>query len=217
MKPLLPIIIHKAINRVLKNNPYYKTKRGAKGQCVIASDHLIKELRNLNDGKFLDAWMTVESVAHLELETIRLHHWVMIRMDNVIWQVDLTARQFRANAACPKVTKITVEEYTKTISGGFKTSFPLAITTVEEAKTFLTDLYNNGESFHCEDDAKDIAWNFKATIAQCNHLNKLMEDIYNLPGNDGKHDNSIAFCPCGFLLNLDPEYRAMQELETINN
>lgn len=86
-----------------------------------------------------------------------------------------------------------------------KTVLPKRITTVEEAKSLLTDLYNNNESFHCEDDANDCLEGI-ATKEEGDLLNKLMGDIYDLPGNDGKHDNSISFCPCEFLLNLDPEY-----------
>lgn len=85
-----------------------------------------------------------------------------------------------------------------------KTKLPTAISTVDEAKAFLTELVTNGEAFHCEDDARDIVWNLPAeqqpTLPQCDLLNKLMNDIYNLPGNDGKHDNSIDFCPCAFVL-----------------
>lgn len=63
----------------------------------------------------------------------------------------------------------------------------------------------NSEAFHPEDDAHDILWDLEnvPTYEECEQLNKLMDDIYNLPGNDGKHDNSIAFCPCGFLLDLN--------------
>lgn len=36
-------------------------------------------------------------------------------------------------------------------------------------------------------------------------LNNAMIDIYNLPENDGRHDSSIIFDPCGFLLSLREE------------
>ena len=91
-----------------------------------------------------------------------------------------------------------------------KTKIPDSIKTIEESKTFLTDLYNNGESFHPEDDANDCIGHI-ATLEEGNKINDLMADIYNLPGNDGKHDNSIIFCPCEFLLNLDPEYSKMRQ------
>jgi len=84
----------------------------------------------------------------------------------------------------------------------FKTTLPEAINTIPEAKKFLRELYNNGESYHPEDDAKDILWIScgQPTTRQATKLNKLMDDIYNLEGNDGNHATPI-FCPCGFLLN----------------
>ena len=84
-----------------------------------------------------------------------------------------------------------------------KTNIPSQITTVEEAKVFLTDLHKNGETFHPEDDAHDIIWEeVEVSDEEKDALNNAMIDIYNLPGNDGKHDNSIEFDPCGFLLGL---------------
>lgn len=90
-----------------------------------------------------------------------------------------------------------------------KTKLPDAITSIEEAKAFLTDLYNNGESYHPEDNAHDVDWNVPHNVtvpdfAECEHLNKLMDDIYKLPGND--NIESMAFDPCEFLLHLDPDY-----------
>lgn len=92
-----------------------------------------------------------------------------------------------------------------------KIQLPNAISTIEEAKKFLRSLHNIGADYHCEDDANDIKFlnlseKNRPTADQCNQLNKLMEDIYNLPGNDGKHDNSIIFCPCGFLLRENEIY-----------
>jgi len=87
-----------------------------------------------------------------------------------------------------------------------KTILPLSIDTIEAAKKFLTDLVNNNEAFHPEDDAHEIVWELpkdqQPTVLERNRLNKLMEDIYNLKGNDGRHDNSIAFCPCGFIIDI---------------
>lgn len=84
-----------------------------------------------------------------------------------------------------------------------KTKLPESITTVEQAKEFLTELHRNGEQFHPEDDAHDIHWNsgIKPTEAQRDRLNKLMADIYRLPGNDMSPQNMV-FDPCGFLLKL---------------
>lgn len=86
-----------------------------------------------------------------------------------------------------------------------KTILPVAITTPEEAKAFLTALSDNGEVFHPEDDAHDIVWNVcpAPTTEEADLLNKLMNDIYNLPGNDGRHIAPMIFDPCEHLLDLD--------------
>lgn len=91
-----------------------------------------------------------------------------------------------------------------------KTNLPASILTVQEAKEFLTVLFDNGESYHPEDDAADVG-NWSMTIflpiftePEAEQLNKLMEDIYNLEGNNGNHANPI-FDPCGFLLDLAEE------------
>lgn len=80
-----------------------------------------------------------------------------------------------------------------------KTALPDSINTVEEAKKFLTDLYNNGEAYHPEDSAIliDIF-----TQQEGEQLNKLMSHIYNLDGNNGNHATP-KFDPCKFLLDLD--------------
>lgn len=81
-----------------------------------------------------------------------------------------------------------------------KTKPPLAITTVDEAKAFLTDLHNNGEAFHPEDNAHDITFCVEPICReQRDHLNDLMEQIYALPGNDGRHVAPMIFDPCEFL------------------
>lgn len=74
-----------------------------------------------------------------------------------------------------------------------KTQLPLEIKTIKGAEQFLTDLYNNGESFHPEDDAHEIIWSGKApTESECNQLNELMDAIYQLEDFD----------PCEHLLKL---------------
>lgn len=89
-----------------------------------------------------------------------------------------------------------------------KTALPDKISTIEEAKSFLTELYNNNEQFHPEDDAHDIVWQSASpTPEQCDQLNKMMEDIYALPENMyGRKYVDVVFDPCEFLLNLDPAY-----------
>jgi hypothetical protein len=88
-----------------------------------------------------------------------------------------------------------------------KTKLPSAITTIEEAKSFLRELYVNGESFHPEDAAQDIVWALpkeqQPTTNECIKLNNLMNEIYNLEGNG--NSQKMAFDPCGYLLELQHE------------
>ncbi len=92
-----------------------------------------------------------------------------------------------------------------------KTKLPVAITTVDEAKAFLSELYKNDESYHPEDDANDIEWDGDnpPTKQECDQMNKLMDDIYSLKGQEG--NLAKVFCPCEFLLMQDPDY--VKELE----
>jgi hypothetical protein len=91
-----------------------------------------------------------------------------------------------------------------------KTQLPNEIKTIEDAKAFLTDLHTNNETFHPEDDATDIEWQTcVVSEIEAIQLNKLMGDIYALPGNS--NSQNMAFCPCEFLLMLDPEYVKMLE------
>jgi len=61
-----------------------------------------------------------------------------------------------------------------------KTNLPNSITSIEEAKEFLKNLKHNGELFHPEDNAHEIAWSCAApTYEECEKLNKLMEEIYS--------------------------------------
>lgn len=96
-----------------------------------------------------------------------------------------------------------------------KTVLPLAINTVDEAKVFLKALCQNNEQYHPEDDAHDIVWALpadqKPTHNEATHLNRLMDDIYDLPENKGKQGDDLGFCPCGFILEQDPDYVRMHE------
>ncbi len=80
-----------------------------------------------------------------------------------------------------------------------KTILPESITTVDEAKAFLTELVKNGEHFHPEDDATDF---LMFTKDEGEKLNILMDQIYNLKGNDGRHSGEMIFCPCEFILDF---------------
>lgn len=81
-----------------------------------------------------------------------------------------------------------------------KTKLPKVINTISQAKRFLTELYKNEESYHPEDDANDIVGDL-FTKEEADQLNKLMNDIYNLPGNNSAQD--MAFDPCQWLLDID--------------
>jgi len=82
-----------------------------------------------------------------------------------------------------------------------KTVLPTSINTVEEAKKFLTELHNNNETFHPEDDAHTIVWETSSpTKEECDQINKLMSEIYAFPGNEDSQN--MVFDPCEFLLSL---------------
>lgn len=79
-----------------------------------------------------------------------------------------------------------------------KTKLPQTITTVEQAKKLLSDLYNNGEAYHPEDLAGDCLSNHGITDQEANQLDKLMEEIYNLKGNE--NSQTMLFDPCWYYL-----------------
>lgn len=75
-----------------------------------------------------------------------------------------------------------------------KTELPKELKTIEEATKFLHDLTDNGEAYHPEDSAHNIIWNLEEepTEEECDHLNKLMDDIYDLEW--------IGTDPCGIIM-----------------
>lgn len=80
-----------------------------------------------------------------------------------------------------------------------KTTLPEQITTIEEAQEFLLELHRNGESYHPEDQAKNVVWYnvpepHRPTKQEQKQLDKLMGQILNMEGFD----------PCAFLLGLVP-------------
>ena len=83
-----------------------------------------------------------------------------------------------------------------------KTKLPKEILTIQQAKSFLFHLFNNAEAYHPEDDAFDVLWlNCPEPSEQEKiQLNKLMDDIYALPGNNSAKD--MAFDPCGYLIDI---------------
>jgi hypothetical protein len=91
-----------------------------------------------------------------------------------------------------------------------KTTLPIAIHTIAEAKKFLKELYINDESFHPEDCAKNIII-YKTgkrlfTDSEADKLNSLMDQIYYLKDFD----------PCGYIITLDSDYWIVLGMPTIN-
>jgi hypothetical protein len=64
------------------------------------------------------------------------------------------------------------------------TKLPTQLTNESEVVNFITDLYNNGEFFHLDDDAKDIINNKTNqrlfTDDEADKLNELMEQAFNV-------------------------------------
>ena len=79
-------------------------------------------------------------------------------------------------------------------------NLPAQINDVADAKALLIMLHENDLLFHCEDDATDCLEGL-VSFEQATQLNKLMDDIYALPGNE---DRAVlaTFDPCGFSLEL---------------
>jgi hypothetical protein len=85
-----------------------------------------------------------------------------------------------------------------------KTKLPASINSIKEAKSFLQKLNDNGEAYHPECGAHNVEWEASTTASQeeKDQLDKLMTDIYNLPGNDGRRTAPLAFDPCAYLFHL---------------
>ena len=79
-----------------------------------------------------------------------------------------------------------------------KTPLPEAIENLEQAKAYLKALYDNGESYHPDDNAADCLSFISKKEGEI--MDALMDRICALAkGTD--------FDPCLFLLELDPNYR----------
>lgn len=59
-----------------------------------------------------------------------------------------------------------------------KTTLPDSITTLDQAKAYLTNLYNNGESYHPDDDSKDCLNGISEQDGK--HMNMLMDQVFEL-------------------------------------
>ena len=73
-----------------------------------------------------------------------------------------------------------------------KTNLNRKIETIEDAKQFLSELFNNDEAYHPEDNANDIEFKTAKVSAQEREaLNPLMNDCF-----------IKGFDPCEYLLDL---------------
>ena len=88
-----------------------------------------------------------------------------------------------------------------------KIKLPKSIADWREGQSYLTLLFNNGLSYHCEDSAVDILWNLPEDDTPSEeeelHMDKLMDEIYALP--EFENYPNIEMCPCGFVLDLQKE------------
>ena len=66
-----------------------------------------------------------------------------------------------------------------------KTTLPERITSLEEAKKYLTALYNNGESYHPDDDAADCLQGISKKDAK--NMDSLMDQVCEI-FKDNKED-----------------------------
>ena len=73
----------------------------------------------------------------------------------------------------------------------------IPITTLEAAQAFLTYLVDSGLSYHCEDIAADCIGHL-LTADECAACDARMAECYEQDFGDS--------CPCGFVLELDPDY-----------
>jgi hypothetical protein len=83
--------------------------------------------------------------------------------------------------------------------------FTTPITTLEEARAFLTYLHTEGLSYHPEDEASDCISRL-VTAEEAQAISQRMDECYQ---QEWPKDE----CPCSHILNLDPEYRARQQEE----
>lgn len=70
-----------------------------------------------------------------------------------------------------------------------KTTLPDSINSIEEAQKYLTELYNNDESYHCDDSAGDCLQGISEQDAS--HMDCLMNEVHKYLSD-----------PCLFLLQL---------------
>lgn len=84
-----------------------------------------------------------------------------------------------------------------------KTTLPESIATVDEAKAFITELYNNAELYHPEEDANEVG-DFLPISGGRQIFKRLFtpEEATKLNGLFNQIDNLQGFCPCSFSLSI---------------
>jgi len=91
-----------------------------------------------------------------------------------------------------------------------KTKLPDTIRTIEQAKSYLTELHKNGESYHPDESAFEIVWQFEGDPPrhQLLSLDRLMDQIHKIEG----------FNACDFLNSLiEQEEKKLNQEEEENN
>jgi hypothetical protein len=92
-----------------------------------------------------------------------------------------------------------------------KTNLNRTISNQDDAENFLRELFENGESFHPEDDAHNIiriaTGERLFTDEESDKLNDLMSSMYEV-GFDCDDD----FDPCGYFLDLQEEEERRMKL-----
>ena len=83
-----------------------------------------------------------------------------------------------------------------------KTKLPAKISSIKQARKFLTELQKNDEGYHPEDSASDFPNLFTPDEAVI--LDRLMSEIYALPGNEDVMN--MALDPAQVLLDLDENH-----------
>jgi hypothetical protein len=81
--------------------------------------------------------------------------------------------------------------------------FTTPITSLAEARDFLTYLHEQGMSYHPEDSATECIEHL-VSHEEAQEIDRRMDETYQQPWPKDE-------CPCSYLLNLDPDYRARME------
>lgn len=83
--------------------------------------------------------------------------------------------------------------------------FTTPITTLEEARAFLTYLIEQGLSYHPEDSASDCI-DHLVTPEEAQAIDDRTEECYQQDWPEGE-------CPCSHILGHDPDYKAAMQAE----